>query len=62
MKRCEEKREEINEKKKNNTMKNKEYLHEKYTCDICGGGFARCSKHVHLKTTKHQQALQQESY
>ena len=59
MKRREEKREEINAKKKQHYEKNKEYLHEKFTCEICGGKLTRCTKHVHLKTTKHQQALQQ---
>ena len=61
MKRREEKRQEIKEKKKCYREKTKVYFDEPFDCLICGGKYTRRSQTTHCKTKKHQQALQQES-
>ena len=51
-------RESILEKMNEYRSRNIEQIKQKHTCDVCGGTYQNKSKHAHVRTMKHQQALQ----
>ena len=52
-----ENKEKISEHSTNYRLKNRDHLNAKHDCEICGGNFITKNKSVHLKSKKHEKAV-----